>query len=156
MLLPASHHRWFFVSCSFAGFYRGSKVSTVEVQMCVDDFSERYIYESIIKKLAPKKTYFAIRPQKDTKGPVQYGALIFRTSFQLSWHCWCHLACAFSLKSWCSPEPWASNKSRRVGRGRGRLTQNKQNWAPFDMNFYMANTSNVCKVESIMRYYYSI
>lgn len=60
---------------AFAGFYRGSKVSTVEVQMCVNDFSERYI--CIIKKLAQKKTYFATPDhKKDTKGPVRYGALI--------------------------------------------------------------------------------
>ena len=29
-------------------------------------------YQKISSK---KKTYFAIRPQKDTKGPVRYGAL---------------------------------------------------------------------------------
>ena len=87
------------------------------------------------QKISSKKNVFCNKTIKRIQ-KVRYGMVhCFYTSFQLSWHCWCHLACAFSLKSWCSPEPWASNKSRRVGRGCGRLTRNKHNWAPFDMNF---------------------
>lgn len=129
---------------AFAGFYRGSKVSTVEVQMCVNDFSERYI--CIIKKLAPKKNVFCnSRPQKGYKR---------------------------SGTVWCTDNTQVSNCPGTAGatwhalfRWKADVLPNrepvggwpfKQNWAPFDMNFYMANTSNVCKVESIMRYYYSI
>ena len=125
MLLPASHHRWFFVSCSFAGFYRGSKVSTVEVQMCVDDFSERYIYESIIKKLAPKKNVFCNKTTKRIQ-KVRYG--------MVHWF--------FAQVSNCPGTAGATWHA--LFRWKADVLPNrepvggwpfKQNWAPFDMNF---------------------
>ena len=126
---------------AFAGFYRGSKVSTVEVQMCVNDFSERYI--CIIKKLAQKKNVFCnSRPQKGYK---RSGTVWCTDNTQVSncpgtagatWHA------LFRWKADVLPnrEPVEADPLNKTGL---RLT-----WI-----FYMANTSNVCKVESIMRYY---
>ena len=145
---------------AFAGFYRGSKVSTVEVQMCVNDFSERYIYIWMHNQKissTKKKTYVPIRPQKDTKRSGPVWCTVFTQVWTncpgtagATWHA------LFRWKADVLPNREPPIKAAALAVAVGGWPKINKTGLRLNMNFYIANTQNVCKVESNYSLLYSI